>query len=135
MASKGNWTIVFEDKIIIKNHAEGASEGISYKIDDDTFWGQSKFSNIWAIHYGTSVTSDEVEYKDTAPHSSFADANLGDISQFSNKWDAAHLTQLQSDWDSNIMSIEDPAGSGTFRDETEAEKIARLGARPTSYSS
>jgi hypothetical protein len=27
MASKGNWTVVFEDKTIIKNHAEGASEG------------------------------------------------------------------------------------------------------------
>ena len=25
MASKGNWTIVFEDKIVIKNHAEGAT--------------------------------------------------------------------------------------------------------------
>jgi hypothetical protein len=32
MASKGNWTIVFEDKMIIKNHAEGASEGIGYVI-------------------------------------------------------------------------------------------------------
>ena len=49
MASKGNWTIVFEDKIIIKNHAEGASEGLGYVISDDSFWGQSKFSNIWAI--------------------------------------------------------------------------------------
>ena len=85
MAAKGNWTIVFEDKVIIKNFAEGASEGIGYKIDNDTFWNDSKFSNIWAIQYGTSVTSDEVEYRDTTPHSSFADANIGDISQFSNK--------------------------------------------------
>ena len=58
------------------------------------------------------------------PHSSFADANIGDISQFSSKWDSAHLTQLQSDWD-------DSNDDG----ETEAEKITRLGARPTSYSS
>ena len=46
MATNANWTIVFEDKCIIKNHAEGASEGIGYVIDDDSFWSQSKFSNI-----------------------------------------------------------------------------------------
>jgi len=124
MASKGNWTIVFEDKVVIKNYAEGASQGVGYKINDDAFWNDSKFSNIWAIQYGTSVTSDEVEYKDTTPHSSFADANIGDISQFSNRWDSAHLAQLQSDWDNDNVE-----------GETEAEKITRLGARPTSYSS
>ena len=124
MASKGNWTIVFEDKKIIKNYAEGVSEGIGYIINDDAFWNDSKFSNIWAIQYGTPIISDEVEYRDTTPHSSFADANIGDISQFSNKWDSAYLTQLQSNWDTNNVD-----------GETEAEKIARLGARPTSYSS
>jgi len=124
MASKGNWTVVFEDKIIIKNHAEGASEGISYVINDDSFWSDSKFSNIWAIQYGSSNPSDEVEYRDETPHSTFADANIGDISQFSNKWDSAHLAKLQSDWDdSNVEG------------ETEAEKVSRLGVRPTSYSS
>ena len=124
MASKGNWTIVFEDKKIIKNYAEGVSEGIGYIINDDAFWNDSKFSNIWAIQYGTPIISDEVEYRDSTPHSSYADANIGDISQFSNKWDSAHLTQLQSNWDTNNVD-----------GETEAEKIARLGARPTSYSS
>ena len=124
MASKGNWTIVFDDKIVIKNYAEGASEGIGYKINDDAFWNDSKFSNIWAIQYGTPIISDEVEYRDTTPHSSFAEANIGDISQFSNKWDSAHLAQLQASWDTNNVD-----------GETEAEKIARLGARPTSYSS
>jgi len=124
MASKGNWTIVFEDKTVIKNYAEGASEGYPHKINNDNFWNQSKFSNIWAIHYGNPVTSDEVEYRDETPHTSFVDANIGDISQFSNKWDEAHLAQLQEDWDSNSVD-----------GETEAEKITRLGARPTSYSS
>ena len=130
MAAKGNWTIVFEDKMVIKNYAEGASEGIGYKIDNDIFWNDSKFSNIWAIQYENSVTSDEVEYRDTTPHSSFADANIGDISQFSNKWDAAHLAKLQSDWDENNLTNEDGSSA-----ETQAEKITRLGARPTSYSS
>ena len=117
MASKGNWTVIFEDKIIIKNHAEGASEGIGYKIDNDAFWNDSKFSNIWAIQCGTSVSTDEVEYRDSTPHSSFVDANLGDISQFTNKWDSEHLLQLQANWDSDT------------RDESEK------GVRPTSYSS
>ena len=51
MATNANWTIVFEDKTVIKNHAEGASEGVAYIISDDSFWGQDKFSNIWAIQY------------------------------------------------------------------------------------
>jgi hypothetical protein len=125
MASKGNWTIIFEDKAIIKNYAEGASEGVGYKINDDAFWNDPKFSNIWAIQYGTSVTSDEVEYRDTTPHTSFAEANIGDISQFSSRWDSAHLAQLQAEWDNNT----------TEGEETESEKITRLGARPTSYTS
>jgi len=124
MATNANWTIIFEDKKIIKNYAEGANEGVGYVINDDAFWSQSKFSNIWAIQHGTSVSTDEVEYRDTTPHSTFADADIGAIGDFSNKWDAAYLAQLQSDWDNNNAV-----------DETEAEKIARLGARPTSYSS
>ena len=130
MASQGTWTIVFEDKTIIKNYAEGASEGVGYVIDDNTFWSQSKFSNIWAIQHGTSVSTDEVEYRDETPHSVYDSSVLGDISQFSEKWDNAHLIQLQYDWDNN--DAEDEEGNST---ETEAEKISRLGARPTSYSS
>ena len=107
-----------------------AEEGIGYEINDDAFWSQSKFSNIWAVQQGTSVISDEVEYRDTTPHTSYADANLGDISQFSSKWDSAHLDQLQSNWDNDNLYNEDGSVS-----ETESEKIARLGARPTSYSS
>ena len=124
MATNAKWTVVFEDKRIIKNYAEGALEGIGYVISDDSFWSDSKFSNIWAIQYGSSVISDEVEYRDTTPHSSFADANIGDINQFSSKWDSARLAQLQSDWDGDNVE-----------DETESEKISRLGTRPTSYSS
>ena len=132
MASLGNWTIVFEDKMIIKQSGDGAG---SYVIDDDTFWNQSKFSNIWAIHYGTSISTDEVEYRDETPHSAYDSSVLGDISQFKNKWDSAHLAKLQSDWDNNNEQVEDPADSGTYRNETSAEKITRLGAKPTSYSS
>jgi hypothetical protein len=76
------------------------------------------------------LLSDEVEYRDTTPHSSFVDANIGDISQFSSRWDSAHLAKLQADWDSD--NAIDENGNST---ETEAEKITRLGARPISYSS
>jgi len=138
MATNANWTVVFNDKLVIKNFSEGADAGIGYKIDDDAFWATTAFQNIWAIQYGTSNTSDEVEFKDETPHCSYAEANLGNISQFTNKWDLAHLSQLQSNWDNNTLQIEDGTdaeGSEIFRDETEAEKIARLGIRPISYSS
>ena len=126
MATNANWTIIFDDKSILKNYNEGAEIGgaVGYKINNDSFWSDSKFSNIWAIQHGTSITSDEVEYRDETPHSSFADANIGDIGQFSNKWDAAHLIYLQETWDGDNVD-----------GETEAEKITRLGARPTSYTS
>ena len=127
MASLGNWTVVVNDKMIIKQNGDGAC---SYKINDDAFWNQSKFSNIWAIQYGASNISDEVEYKDETPHSSFADANLGNFQDFINKWDSAHLSRLQSDWDNSNLYNED----GSLA-ETESEKISRLGPRPTSYSS
>ena len=124
MATNANWTIVFDDKCVIKSYAEGASKGVGYVISDDSFWSDSKWSNIWAIQYGTSTTSDEVEYRDGTQHTTYADANLGDISQFSSRWDSVHLAQLQSDWDNN-----------NIENETADDKIARLGARPTSYSS
>jgi len=124
MATNANWTVVFEDKLIIKNYAEGASLGIGYHIDDDSFWENENFQNIWAIQSGTSNTSDEVEHRDSTPHCSLSDEGIN-IQQFIDKWDAVHLLKLQSNWDINNH----PDG------ETEAEKIARLGARPTSYSS
>jgi len=132
MATNANWTVVFEDKIIIKQSGDAA--GISYNISDDSFWSDSKFSNIWSIQHGTSVSTDEVEYRDTTPHSSFVNANIGDISQFSSRWDSAHLAQLQSDWDNNDGNTYDD-DLNLITTETEAEKITRLGARPTSYSS
>ena len=132
MATRATWTVVFEDKMVIKN--TGVESGTSYEINDDVFWSQSKYSNIWAIQYGTSPTSDEVEYKDETPHSSFADANLGNFQDFITKWDSAHLAKLQSDWDNDNGDTIDADGNVTHT-ETESEKILRLGARPTSYSS
>ena len=132
MATNATWTIIFEDKKIIKK--TGAESGTGYQINDDTFWSQSKYSNIWAIQYGTSVTSDEVEYRDTTPHSSFADANLGDFQDFITKWDSAHLAQLQASWNADVIITYNEDGSVNTT-ESEADQITRKGARPTSYSS
>ena len=122
MATNATWTVIFEDKTIIKQSGDGAG---SYTItDQDSFWSDSKWSNIWAIQYGTANSNDAVEYRDETPHSSWEDANLGDIQDFITRWDTHHLSALQSDWDANNVD-----------GETEAEKIARIGARPTSYSS
>jgi len=132
MATRAKWSVIFDDKMILKNYDEGAAEGIGYVVEgEDAFWADSKFSNIWAVQYGTAVATDQVEYRDETPHSTYVDANLGDISQFSAKWDAIHLSIIQTAWDEN--NINNPDGSPI--EETEAEKIARLGPRPTSYTS
>ena len=122
MATNSAWSVIFEDKRIVKQQGDGA--GIGYVINDDDFWNQSKFSNIWAIQYGTTDPNDEVEHRDTTPHSSWTDANLGDIQDFIDRWDAAHLAELQSEWDENNVE-----------GETSEEKVERLGSRPTTYSS
>ena len=122
MATNAQWTVVFDDKLVIKQSGDAAGTG--YNIVDNDFWGLAKWNNIWAIQYGTSNPSDTVEYRDETPHSTWEAANLGDFSDFITRWDSAHLTQLQSNWDNNNVE-----------DETESDKIARLGARPTSYSS
>jgi hypothetical protein len=124
MATNSSWTVIFDDKRIINQSVKINGQPVGYNIDDDAFWSQGKFSNIWAIQYGTANPSDTVEYRDETSHSNWEDANLGDFSDFTTKWDAAHLTQLQSNWDNDNVE-----------GETSDDKIARLGARPTSYSS
>ena len=122
MATNATWTVVLEDKMVIKQSGDAA--GTSYVISDNDFWGLAKWNNIWAIQYGTSNPSDTVEYRDGTPHSTWEDANLGDFQDFITKWDSAHLAQLQSNWDNDNVD-----------GESESDKIARLGARPTSYTS
>tara|TARA_R100001591_G_scaffold97811_1_gene103888 strand:+ start:179 stop:571 length:393 start_codon:yes stop_codon:yes gene_type:complete len=130
MATNAQWTVVFEDKVIIKNYAEGASQGVGMRINDDDFWGLAKWSNVWAIQYGTSNPNDTVEYRDETPHSTWEGANLGDFQDFITRWDSAYLEHLQNVWDNDNAVNEDGSSA-----ESEADKIARLGARPTSYSS
>ena len=91
MATKAKWTVVFEDKMII--HQETINEEgfpVAYTIDDDSFWNQSKFSNIWAIQYGTTPATDQVEYRDETPHSEYEEATLGSFQEFIDRWNTAH---------------------------------------------
>ena len=122
MATNATWTVVLEDKVVIKQSGDAAGTG--YKVVDDDFWGLAKWNNIWAIQYGTANPNDTVEYRDGTPHSTWEDANLGDFQDFIDRWDAAHLAQLQANWDADNVD-----------GESESDKVARLGSRPTSYSS
>lgn len=126
MAKHGSWTVIFEDKMVIKKTGEfNTTNGRGYSIDDDTFWSQSKFDNIHAIQFtDDNVDNDQVEYKDDSANGSYDSNVLGNFNEFITRWDTAHLAALQAEWDEDNVE-----------GETEAEKITRLGARPTSYSS
>jgi hypothetical protein len=117
----GTWTVVFEDQAIIKQNGDGAG---GYTIDDDAFWSNSSFSNIWAIQYQAPNSNDEVEHRDGSQHCSLSAEGIS-FQQFIDKWDAAHLARLQEDWDND----------NPIDGETAEQKIARKGERPTSYSS
>ena len=120
MATSSSWTVVFEDKLVINR----SGDQIGYEINDDAFWNDAKFSNVWAIQYGTTPSSDEVEHKDSTPHSAHDASVHGNFNEFITRWDAAHLAQLQTDWDNNNED-----------GETAEQKINRVGARPTSFTS
>ena len=130
MATNAKWTVIFEDKTIIKQTGDDQA---GYRIKDDSFWNDPKWSNIWAIQYKDDdhEYNDTIEYRDETPHATWTAAGLGDFNtQFISRWEAAHLAILQYEWDNNHDLGE---GNGDLT-ETEAEKITRLGARPTSYT-
>lgn len=138
MAKHGLWTVIIEDKMIIKKTGDfSTSNPKAYQIEgQDSFWNDAKWSNIHAIQYtDDGVDNDQVEYKDDSQNGSYDSAVLGDFrTQFIDKFDAAHLAQLQADWDNNTEGNTIDA-DGNVVVESEADKIARLGARPTSYTS
>ncbi len=125
MATNSTWIVIFDDKRIEKNTAENKS----YVINDDSFWSNSDYSNLWAIQYDTSVATDQVEFRDETPNNTWASTGLN-FQTFIDKWDAAHLAFLQDEWD----NAQGNTSTGVLYAD-EAAKIADLGARPTSYSS
>lgn len=120
----GNWTVLFEDRIIVKKTEEYTPTNFKdYKINDDDFWNQSKFNNIHAIQF-TNDGEDNDQVETQTANVPYDETIYGSFQQFVDKWDAAHLSQLQLDWDENNID-----------GETAEEKINRLGNRPTSYNS
>tara|TARA_S200002703_G_scaffold18526_1_gene15099 strand:- start:622 stop:1059 length:438 start_codon:yes stop_codon:yes gene_type:complete len=139
MAKHGNWTVIFDDEAVVKRTEEfGMSDARGYSsIGSTDFWNQAKFSNIHAIQFSDDGNNDndQVEFKDNSPNGPYTSELYGSFQQFIDLWDAAHLMNMQENWDNDTQQVEDPANSGNYRDETDAEKTTRLGARPTSYSS
>ena len=124
MAKHGSWTVIFVDKLVLKKTEEyDFLNPKVHKINDDAFWSQEKFNGINAIQFtNDGEDNDQVE---TDTGNIAYDANtLGSFQQFVDKFDAAHLASIQSEWDNDNVE-----------NETQEEKITRLGARPTSYSS
>jgi|TARA_Y100000114_G_scaffold56738_1_gene51940 hypothetical protein len=127
---QGKWTIVFDDKTIINQSVlNDLGFGTPYKIDDDAFWSDSKWDNVHAIQY-VDDQNDHADCVEMKPgtfgrNKTWAEAGFGNFTDlFIVKWDAAHLAQLQETWDNDNND-----------GETAEQKINRLGARPTSYTS
>tara|TARA_R100001509_G_scaffold152924_1_gene113517 strand:- start:431 stop:883 length:453 start_codon:yes stop_codon:yes gene_type:complete len=149
MAKHGLWTVIIEDKTIVKKCEDFSPKNpMGHTIEGhDSFWNDSKWSNIHAIQFtDDGVDNDQVEYEDDTPNGAY-DANaLGDFrSQFITKFDEAHLLHLQQVWDEDqVRSVEyldytKEDGTVISRpnevDEPMEDQIARKGPRPTSYSS
>ena len=135
----GLWTVVFEDKMVIKKCEDfSTTNPCGHEIDDDAFWNDSKWNNYHAIQItDDNLDNDQVEFKDDSPNGEYDQATVGDFrTNFINRFDAAHLAYLQKEWDDDNEGTEEIVdGEMVYTPETEAEKIARLGARPTSYTS
>lgn len=120
----GSWSVLFEDKNIVKKCEDFSIQNPrGYTIDDDAFWGASKFDNLHAIQF-TNDGEDNDQVETTTANIAYDASTLGSFQQFVDKWDAAHLAQLQLNWDNDDVE-----------GETAEEKITRLGARPTTYAS
>jgi hypothetical protein len=144
MAKHGNWTIVFPDKLIIKRTQEfNVETAKGLKIEDNSFWNQDKFKDISVIQFtDDNLDNDQVEYIDSRPNGSYDSNILGDFSQFITRWDSAYLKVLQENWDnSNYVPgakqyDTDPVTGEMIKiKESIEDKTARLGPRPTSYTS
>jgi hypothetical protein len=134
MAKHGTWTVIIEDKTIIKKTQEYSPTNVgAYVINNDSFWSQTKFNDIHAIQFtDDNLDNDQVEYKDNRPNGLYDSSVLGDFrNEFISKWDAAHLAKLQYVWDNNVND----ANGDILVDETIEAKTIRLGARPSSYTS
>lgn len=144
MAKHGTWTVVFPDKLIIKRTQEFNIETAKgFKIEDNSFWNQPKFKDISVIQFtNDNLDNDQVEYVDSRPNGSYDENILGNFSQFIEKWDAEYLKYLQGQWDmanyvpgTKQYDTDPVTGEIIPIKESIEDKIARIGPRPTSYTS
>jgi len=126
----GSWTVIFPDNMIIKRTGEfTTATATGYECGGTDFWNQQKFNGLHAIQFtDDGLDNDQVEYTDNRQNAAYDASVLGDFQQFIDHWDSKHLSVLQENWDNNNINNDGVA-------ETTEEKIARLGARPTSYTS
>tara|TARA_R100001015_G_C4633546_1_gene198672 strand:+ start:2249 stop:2698 length:450 start_codon:yes stop_codon:yes gene_type:complete len=149
MAKHGLWSVIVEDKTIVKKNGEfSPTNPMGHTIKNhDSFWADAKWSNIHAIQFtDDGVDNDQVEYNDGTPNGAYDASILGDFrSQFITKFDEAHLVHLQEQWDQDQVRstefVERTRDDGVIvrqmseLDESEEDQIARKGPRPTAYSS
>ena len=77
MATNANWTVVFEDKIIIKNMLKEL-EGV-YKLMMMLFGINLNFQIFGLFNMEHLILLMTVEYRDETPHSSLGRCQLGDF--------------------------------------------------------
>lgn len=138
MAKHGLWTVIIPSKKITKKTEDFSIDNPCPEvIDDNAFWSQSKFNGINVIQFtDDNIDNDQVEYTDDRPNGSYDEAVLGNFrTEFINRFDAAHLISIQKAWDDNQRPEMTDENNQPLPAETEEEKIARLGPRPTSYTS
>jgi hypothetical protein len=122
----GKWTIVVNDKLIIKQY--GNFKGYGYFVNEENFWKTSIENNIRAIQYtGDNLDFEQVEFSDGKDHDFFK----GDINIFVKKWEELHLKKLQLDWDLNNLINQETQG---IIIENSEQKTARIGERPIQYN-
>ena len=138
MSKHGLWTVIVPDKKITKKTEDFSVENPCPEfIDDDAFWSQSKFNNISVIQFtDDGVDNDQVEYVDDTPNGAYDSSVLGNFrTEFINRFDTAHLATIQAIWDDSERPENRDSEGNALPEETAEEKIARLGPRPTSYTS
>jgi len=138
MSKHGLWTVIVPSKKITKKTEDFSIENpCPETINDDAFWNQSKFNNVNVIQFtDDNIDNDQVEYTDDRSNGSYDEAVFGNFrTEFINRFDAAHLISIQEQWDVNERPEMRDSENNALPAETEAEKIARLGPRPTSYTS
>ena len=129
----GSWTVLFGSNTIVKRTGEfDTATARGYICGGTDFWMQSKFSNLSAIQFtDDNNDNDQVEFKDSSPNKPYDASVYGDFKQFIDIWDAKHLFEMQENWDNQTIQHL----NGVDAPETDEQKIARIGPRPTSYSS